>query len=283
MISARFGSLLDMLKKFETRPVLGALNYISQTERKLRSDLEVLRANKGSTLNLEFGEQRKSLITCLQDFKVAAREYELGGVTPAADDALHALRDGWNFEALNMDQVTHVHTVLLAAHSTVLHILDDTSIYVLSRGSADLVNGDRVGFGEHVEAAFPSSTYDAREASKCLGLERWTACVMHCMRALEPALKALEDAVSVKIPKEQWGDKINQIEAAIKVMSKATHDKADVQWFSDSATQFHFIKTAWRNYAHHLLHTYDEERATEIYDAARRFTRHLSVRLSEPI
>ena len=275
--SKRIWSLWDMLKRFETEYLLGSLNFISQTERKLRSELEGMKPT--SKWNWA-QDQAQNTLDCVSNVLRARNDYDLPGLKSAIEETKTFIM-GRPSLLLSKDEATQLHSLLFALHSTALNVLDDQSIWILTRGSADYVAGDKTGFGPTVETSFPSSVYDSREASKCLGFERWTASVMHCMRALEPALLALESAVPVAVPKEQWGDKINQIEAAIKRMNKSTHPKSDVQWFSDAATQFHFIKTAWRNYAQHLLHTYDEERASEIYDATRRFMRHLATRLQE--
>lgn len=136
-------------------------------------------------------------------------------------------------------------------------------------------------FGEDVENAFPSSVPEIAEAGKCRALGRWTASVMHLMRALEPPLLTLQAAVGVNVPKEQWGQIIDQIEAKIREIKKSSHGKADEQWFSEAASHFRIIKNAWRNHAQHLHERYDEERAVAIYDSVRAFTRQLATRLSE--
>jgi hypothetical protein len=270
-----------MLKKFETRHVLAAINYIGQTERQLRTALDLMRPDPDSFYNLISGGVLKRIISHFGNLRMAASEYDLLGLNSALDTAEHIFTDDIDFARLSIDQTTQVHNELVCVHATAINALTDSSIYFLTRGSADYVIGHMVSFGDAVSAAFPTSVYDIEEASKCRGLERWTACVMHCCRALEPALQALENAVPVEVPKEQWGDRINQIESAIKKMTKATHTKEEVQWFSDAATQFHFMKNAWRNYAQHLKHTYDEERASAIYDAVRTFMRHLATKLHE--
>ncbi|CAM8622654.1 hypothetical protein [Sphingobium sp.] len=136
-------------------------------------------------------------------------------------------------------------------------------------------------FGDQVEEKFPSSVYDIEEAGKCIAIGRYTACVMHLMRALEPALLALQTAVQVDVPKEQWDQIINQIEAKIKEIRKRTHSGGDEQWYSEAASHFRIIKNAWRNHAQHLHERYDEERAVAIYESIRAFMRHLATQLSE--
>lgn len=136
-------------------------------------------------------------------------------------------------------------------------------------------------FGEAVEAAFPSASTDIDEAGKCLGLGRSTAAVMLLMRALEPAIIALQAAVGVDVPKTQWDQILNQIEARIRTITRHSHGAADEQWFSEAATHFRAIKNAWRNYAMHGRDTYDEARARVVFDSVKAFMQHLATRLSE--
>jgi len=282
MISViRFESAWEMLKRLATRDVLGPMTYLAQTSRKFQSDLDAMRVSPGSYMDLLGNGQMNQILLCCKELKEAAREYGIVGVGPAINEVEYFFNEPLDFGRLDISHFNHLQSVVFAVHNTAAFVLGDMSIYVLTRASADFVSGDRVGFGEFVEEAFPSAVYDMHEASKCRGLERWTATVMHCCRALEPALHALETEVKTEIPKHQWGQRIDQIEAAIKRMSKATNTEEEVQWFSEAATQFHFMKSAWRNYAQHLKHTYDEDRATEIYDAVRTFMRHLATRLNE--
>lgn len=51
--------------------------------------------------------------------------------------------------------------------------------------------GEAPPFGGTVEQAFPSAGLEIRDAARCLALGQGTACVFHCMRALEPVLIAL--------------------------------------------------------------------------------------------
>ena len=136
-------------------------------------------------------------------------------------------------------------------------------------------------FGSEVDAAFPSAVREISEAGKCRALGRWTACVMHIMRALEPAIHALQVSVSVDFPKDQWHQILDQIEAKIRDIKKHSHGQIEEQWHSEAASHFRFIKDAWRNYAAHGKVLYDEESASEIWNSSRALMRQLSTRLSE--
>ena len=136
-------------------------------------------------------------------------------------------------------------------------------------------------FGPTVESNFRSANFDIEEAGRCLALNRWTAAVLHLMRALEPALGALQAEVRVAVQKDQWHHVIDQIEKSIRSMTPPGRTREDIQFFSEAATEFRHIKDAWRNYAAHGKDRYDEERARRIYSSVRSFMMHLSSRLKE--
>lgn len=133
-------------------------------------------------------------------------------------------------------------------------------------------------FGNAVDCAFPSSAPEIVEVGKCMALERWTAAVMHLMRVLEPALARFQTAVDVSVPKANWQDILNQIDAKVKANGPKHPDH---QWSSEASAQFMRFKDAWRNYAMHGKERYDEERASAIYESVRAFMQHLATRLSE--
>lgn len=159
--------------------------------------------------------------------------------------------------------------------------------YQVDSMAAQLLADHAVHFGPDVEKSFPAANYDVEEAGRCLALNRWTAVVLHLMRALEPALAALEADLETAVPKEQWHNKIDQIEVSIELLKERKHPtkvatKEEIKWYSDAATHFRYIKDAWRNHAAHGKDRYDEERARRIYDNVRSFMVSLAERLSEP-
>ncbi|WP_444464235.1 hypothetical protein [Rhodobacter capsulatus] len=135
-------------------------------------------------------------------------------------------------------------------------------------------------FGKSVADSFPSAEFDISEAAKCRAVGRWTACVMHMMRALEVGLAALARHYDVEVD-NNWNKTLNEIEAKTREIGKRSHGAGAEQWAAEAATHLRFVKNAWRNQAMHPRQTYDEERAVVIFDNARSFMQHLSERLSE--
>jgi hypothetical protein len=140
-------------------------------------------------------------------------------------------------------------------------------------------------FGDAVDQAFPSTSYDIKEAGKCLALRRNTAAVCHLIRVLEIGLRAL--AVKLKVPYDNkpWN---YVIEVADKRLRKIREQKRkpkgwknDEKFYSEAIAHFRFIKDAWRNYSMHVYERYDEEQAESVFNHTRAFMRHLATKLKE--
>ena len=147
-------------------------------------------------------------------------------------------------------------------------------------------------FGEAVKERFPSAANDISEAGNCYATGRHTACVFHCMRALEPGLHALAQQLKVKFPRnpkttiefKTWGEIIRAITDAInaKPNPKSRKDAADSQFYNAAAAQFQFFKDAWRDVVMHSRSSpYDEHQAMSVLVHVREFMQHLATRLSE--
>ncbi len=135
-------------------------------------------------------------------------------------------------------------------------------------------------FGDKVEDAFPAASFDIQEAAKCRALGRWTACVMHVMRAMEVGLSALANHYDVVLD-ANWNQVLNQIELRTREIGKRSHGAEAEQWAAEAATHLRFVKNAWRNHAMHPLEKYDEERAVQIFESCRSFMHHLAGKLAE--
>jgi hypothetical protein len=140
-------------------------------------------------------------------------------------------------------------------------------------------------FGLEVTKRFPSASFDIMEATKCYALERPTACVLHLMRVLETGLSVLAQSLNLRFNEPTWHQVLGKIEQKIKAIEKLKRKpkdwKKNRQFYSEAATDFRFIKDAWRNYAMHARQKYTEQEAKDIYDHISSFMRHLSTKLKE--
>ncbi len=158
--------------------------------------------------------------------------------------------------------------------------IDARPLFVMTPSGADLYDQAHSIFGDSVDGAFPSSAQDIAEAGRCMAAGRWTAAVMHLMRALETPLSCLAVDAGVAAG-ANWNKSLNEIESKLRAVSARDHGKAAEQWAAEAAVQFRAIKNAWRNHAMHSRTFYEEERANEIFQSVRALLRHLATRLSE--
>jgi hypothetical protein len=141
-------------------------------------------------------------------------------------------------------------------------------------------------FGENVAANFSDAKYDIGEASKCLALNRSTACVTHLMRVLELGLNSLADQFQVPFTHVNWNQVIEQVENKIKAIDKDPNKpptwKDDRKFYSEAANQFRFFKDSWRNYSMHVHDKYTPEEALIVYTSVKVFMEQIAKRLKQP-
>jgi len=156
-----------------------------------------------------------------------------------------------------------------------------TTIYAVDFPSAYMLTNPAL-FGDSVADAFPSATFDIAEAGKCLAFGRGTACVFHCMRALEIGLRVLADAMGIPYA-PSWESYLRQISAQVARdwKEKDPKWKAKEPFYTSVAADLATVKNAWRNPTMHVRGVYTEERASEIFNATKSFMRHLSTELRE--
>lgn len=139
--------------------------------------------------------------------------------------------------------------------------------------------------GSEARAAFPTANEELRHAGKCYAIYEHTACVYHCMRALESGLRALATDVGVTWTVQQWQVVINEIEKAIKSLGNSLpcgQAKSErTQFLSEAAKEFAWFKDGWRNYAAHARISYDYERALKVWEHVCAFFEIISRHLKE--
>ena len=155
--------------------------------------------------------------------------------------------------------------------------LNARPMFVMQPAAASLLDRKDPPFGFAVLEAFPLSEVEVAEAAQCLAMRRHTGCVMHLMRALEVPLQTLANRCGVE-GNANWNKLLDQIEKQIRERRETRNPVAE-QWMAEAATQFRFIKNAWRNHAMHARATYDEEQAREIYGSVGAFLKQLAIHL----
>lgn len=133
-------------------------------------------------------------------------------------------------------------------------------------------------FGSEVESRFQDASEDISEASKCLGLGRYTASVFHVMRALEHAMQVVAIRLGAAIQDQHgrglgWGVIADNMKPKIDSMTKGSEEQ--IRWYR---AQQHLvvINRAWRVPTNHPKQTYTADQACEVFDAAKAFMRELA-------
>jgi hypothetical protein len=143
---------------------------------------------------------------------------------------------------------------------------------------------------EPLATAFPSARNELREAGKCFAVDRNTAAVFHCMRAIEIGLRAmatdLQITFDVPLDLVDWEGIIRKIEskiAGMKDRAKSGEKDEDQHFYSNAAMQFRYFKDGFRVRVAHTRATYDESQALGVIEHAVTFFEVLSSRLKEPL
>jgi hypothetical protein len=137
-------------------------------------------------------------------------------------------------------------------------------------------------FGLLVLEMFPSAEKDIAAAGRCFALDEWTACVLHLMRAVEPALQWLcghLGDLSFPMPElESWKNLVDAIDAslarrlkALENSKKSIEKNEQLQQLSDMSLQLRHFKNIWRNGGAHGRGHYDERDAERAWTAVKDF------------
>jgi len=99
---------------------------------------------------------------------------------------------------------------------------------------------------------------------------------------MEGGLKVTANALGIPYA-PSWESYLKQI--AKKVGDKHPHKgiewKRDEPFFQDVAARLETVKFAWRNPTMHVVRSYTEEEAREVYDSVKVFMRHLATKLKD--
>jgi hypothetical protein len=174
--------------------------------------------------------------------------------------------------------ISSTHDMLVAELSSQLMLIvpyPDDALFI----------GTGPAFGDDVYKAFPSARFDIDEASKCLALDRSTACVLHLMRSLESGMNVLAKTLHIPFAHANWEQVLNKIPIRIKEIENAKRKPKGWrelrQFYAEAGTHLSLVKDAFRNWAMHIHKTYDPVTAKELFQHSKAFLRHLSSQLHE--
>ena len=277
-IANRFVSLWDMLQ-LQTNTFLPALTLLASASADLKKTRDISSAGLSISATMSM-EMRAQIVKAIEIIKTTAEVHELHttllNATRCYETCVDLLTVPGPIETKVMDR-------LVSSIEGLLHVVIDEAenrkFYALGpRADTQNTSAEAI-FGSEVVDAFPSAAYDLEEAGRCMSFELWTAGVMHLMRALEPALDRLATHVGVA-PSTNWNQTLDQIEKALRQVTRKTDGAEAEEWAAEAGTQLRFIKNAWRNSAMHGGVVYDERRARGIFETTRSLLQHLAEKIS---
>lgn len=129
---------------------------------------------------------------------------------------------------------------------------------------------DTTPFGHEVADWFSSAAYDVEEATKCLALERSTACVFHLMRVIEVGVrvagKSLNDPSIDVAQNPTWQNLIDKFQRELnkKPADQSAAWRSNAEFFAGVTAHLFALKVAWRNPTMHIERTYNQAEAEDV-------------------
>lgn len=142
--------------------------------------------------------------------------------------------------------------------------------YVVAGEKLILMEGADRLLGQPAADLYPSVWFDCEEAALCLAFGRSTACVFHCMRMLEIAIRALHRRLGmaeIEKPSERnWGVMLREIKNAMDELhppgKRLPHSEG--AFLENIFTTLDAIKNPWRNATMHVDRIYTDQEANHI-------------------
>jgi hypothetical protein len=134
-------------------------------------------------------------------------------------------------------------------------------------------------FGTKVNIAFPSCVPEIQNAGNCYALEQYEASAFHSMKVLERGLGTLAKKFGVDFSHTNWHNVLEEVEKKIRKMDSSFGSdwKERQKFYSQAATQFMFLKDAWRNHVMHVRDLpYDEGRSHSVLGHVQEFMQALA-------
>jgi hypothetical protein len=141
---------------------------------------------------------------------------------------------------------------------------------------------------EEVIVRFPGTGTDIEEANICFALERYPACVFHCVQIVETGLISLGEFLGVKDPKSGWTATANELEkiSRKKYGDLTAFEAKHIGFLKQVQATVVALQDAWRNKISHaqgrlavMTADFSPRVAEEILMASRGFMRRLATDL----
>ena len=131
--------------------------------------------------------------------------------------------------------------------------------------------------------AFPSASRDMEDAGKCLAYGAGTATVFHLMRIMEAGLKKFGARLGIPYA-PSWDSYLKQLDTKFSedYRQKSAEWKKDEPFYRDVAGDLQLVKFVWRNPTMHIVRSYTQDEAREVFSAVMAFMNRLALKFSEP-
>ncbi len=277
-------SLWDVIQ-LDVHHLIGSLSHLASAEKHLAVQRRILieRSSQNATEYITSIEVARlvEISVCAHRLNAIAQSLDMpatkGSSARLMTEIEKAVPYGGNLTAAQLAPlISEMGRLVSSVHDE----LEARLLFVVEPGQAEYYSDAKPLFGEAVNDAFPSASQEISDAGKCRALGRWTACVIHLMRGLEPALNALAKHFDIE-PDQNWNTALNQIDEKLKAIRKSTSGAEAEQWASEASAHLRVVKNAWRNHAAHGRARYDKEQAVAIYDNVRPLMQSLAGRLAE--
>lgn len=255
---------------------------------KLRSLWDVLEVNAnpflGAIANLRTLIVRATSCDPANDLSEADRELAQGSLTPLLETftivgcrSAHAATERL-IRALDNNGMKfgHLANSTCEIESRFADHLSEVKLLVLQPSEAQLmlpVDGLLGVIGPQIEgfpAAFPKASQEIEESAKCLALNRYTASVFHCMRALESGIGAFAKLIGIPDPtrpvERNWGFILKKISEALdaKWPRNMRLEGTDGAEYEKIHATLDAVKNPWRNATMHVANVYSPHEALHI-------------------
>ncbi|HEX5235919.1 MAG TPA: hypothetical protein VFW25_11380 [Silvibacterium sp.] len=193
------------------------------------------------------------------------------------------------------------HSILNAKARTVLNGIEEVlyarKFLLLSEEEAGFYANGKL-FGDSFQKRYSiAASREALCAGNCYAASQYTACVFHCMRVAEYALRKLaaNRTLRIKLTKKgkpypieygTWQDVITAIQNKIKKIRMrplGPKREAELQFLSNAADHCEYMKDLWRNELSHTRRWYKKEEALGAINRVKDFVRAVGEHHSSPV
>jgi hypothetical protein len=182
-------------------------------------------------------------------------------------------------DSINMSDTTLAEMIkpqLKELRERIKEELEERRLYCVDPFYIEILNQSAAPFGDKVAVLIPNVSSDLTDATLCLAMSRYTACVFHLMRAMEHSVMRLGQKLNVTVIDKnntilEWGPIISNINDVLHKMPK---DDYKTKW-SAVASLLHYVRIAWRNSTMHPKNTYTEDEARDVYNSCKSFMSYL--------